>query len=560
MIALQVEPPQGQPFEESLDQGDHVIGRSSRADVVIPDRSLSRQHARLRFQGDRWCIEDLGSRNGTLVNRLRIDRPTALRPGDVVSLGASTVTVRKIGDQEATAAPAPAGFGDMTMFKPASEVLEESSVSQLPVTGAADERMRGYAERLRTLNEVHEALGRSVAVEDLLDLILDRAFEALRPEEGAVFLKSGKGDYECAASRSIRGSGHRCLYSNNLIREVAEKGLAALVLDAEMDDRFNQAASILNAGVRSLVAAPLLDPDGPMGMMVLGSTLNVRRFGEEDMQLLVSLASVAAMRIRNLRLAEESAERKRLESEVQLARDIQLALLPAKLPDIGGFALHGGNLPSRGVSGDLFKVVERVPGEECFVFLADVSGKGIAASLLTASLEAMVASQIELGASPDAACALVSRLLFERTPPEKYATGFLGVLDPSTGGFRYANAGHNSGLVIRSDGSTEWLEATGMPLGILPIGDYTVDEVELLPGDTIVLYTDGITEAENPDEEEFGEERLEAVCGRNHTLALEELSEVLWSELNTFADGVPFADDRTFVMVRRLGGVDHQAT
>ncbi len=552
MIALHVEPPQGQSFDESLDQGDHVIGRSSRANVVIPDRSLSRQHARLRFEGEGWFIEDLGSRNGTLVNRLRIDRPTALRPGDVVSLGASSVTVRKIGEQEAAAPPPSAGFGDMTMFKPASEVLEESSVSHLPATGVTDDRIRGYAERLRTLNEVHEALGRSVAVEDLLDLILDRAFEALRPEEGAIFLKAGDGDYECAASRSNRGAGHRCLYSKNLIREVAEKGLAALVLDAEMDDRFNQAASILNAGVRSLVAAPLLDPDGPMGMMVLGSTLNQRRFGEEDMQLLVSLASVAAMRIRNLRLAEESAERKRLEHEVQLARDIQMALLPAKLPDIAGFALHGGNLPSRGVSGDLYKVVERVPGGDCFLFLADVSGKGIAASLLTASLEALVAGQIEQGAAPDASCGLVSRLLFERTPPEKYATGFLGVLDPSSGVIRYANAGHNPGLVIRSDGSTQWLEPTGMPLGILPVGDYTADEVELRSGDTLVLYTDGLTEAENPDEEEFGEERLESVCARHHTLALEELADVLWSELDTFADGVPFADDRTFVMVRRL--------
>jgi serine phosphatase RsbU (regulator of sigma subunit) len=553
MIALHVEPPQGHPFDESLDQGDFVIGRSSRANVVIPDRSLSRQHARLRYQDEAWVIEDLGSRNGTLVNRLRIDGPTALSPGDVVNLGASVLTVREIGGLAARERPPSAGFGDLTMFRPASEVLEESSVSSLPVTGVTDERIRSYAERLRTLNEVHEALGRSVAVDNLLDLILDKAFDALRPEEGAIFLKSRDGDYECAGSRSNRGSGHRCLYSKNLIREVAEKGLAALVLDAAMDDRFNQAASILNAGVRSLVAAPLLDPDGPLGMIVLGSTLNVRRFSEEDMQLLVSLASVASMRIRNLRLAEESAERKRLEREVQLARDIQMALLPEQLPELANFALHGGNLPSRGVSGDLYKVVERAPGGDCFLFLADVSGKGIAASLLTASLEALVAGQIEQGAEPDASCALVSRLLFERTPPEKYATGFLGVLEPATGVIRYTNAGHNPGLVVRNDGSTGWLEATGMPLGILPVGQYTVGEVALEPGDTLVLYTDGITEAENPDEEEFGEGRLEAVCARNRALGLEELAEVLWDELNDFADGAPFADDRTFVMVRRLG-------
>ncbi len=552
MIALNVEPPKGQAFDEQLDGGSHVIGRSSRADVVIPDRSLSRQHARLRLDNDTWLIEDLGSRNGTLVNRQKIAQPTALRPGDVVGLGASVVTVRRIGDEEASPAPQSGGMGDLTMFKPVSQVLEESSAGTPPIGVQDENRLRGYAERLRTLNEVHEALGRSVALEDLLDLILDRAFDALGPEEGAVFLKNREGGYDCAASRSNRGSHHRCLYSQNLIREVAEKGLAALVLDAEMDDRFNQAASILNAGVRSLVAAPLLDPNGPLGMMVLGSTFTVRQFNEEDMQLLVSLANVAAMRIQNLRLTEEAAERKRLEAEVRLARDIQMALLPQKLPDVEKYELHGGNLPSRGVSGDLFKVVERPPGGDCFVFLADVSGKGIAASLLTASLEALIAGQIELGASTDDSCALVSRLLFDRTPPEKYATGFLGVLDPETGDFRYTNAGHNSGLWIRNNGTTEWLEATGMPLGILPGGDYTTDVIRLDRGDVLVLYTDGITEAENPAEEEFGEERLKDVCFRHRELPLTDLAETLESELEAFAEGVPFADDRTFVMVRRL--------
>jgi len=553
MIGLHVEPPKGQSFDERLDEGLHVIGRSSRADVVIPDRSLSRQHAQLRLEQGAWLIEDLGSRNGTLVNRQRIGQATSLSPGDVVSLGASTVTVRRIGDKEASVAPKSSGFGDMTMFKPAAEVLEDSNIGTPPVDVHDEERLRGYAERLQTLNEVHEALARSVALGDLLDLILDRAFEALRPEEGAVFLKGKESEYDCAASRSQRGADHRCLYSQALIREVAEKGLAALVLDAEMDDRFNQAASILNAGVRSLVAAPLLSPDGPLGMIVLGSTLSVRQFNEEDMQLLVSLASVAAMRIQNLRLTEEAAERKRLEREVRLARDIQMALLPQELPDVEGYVLHGGNLPSRGVSGDLFKVVAREESEECYVFLADVSGKGIAASLLTASLEALIASQIELGAATDSSCGLVSRLLFERTPPEKYATGFLGILDPKTGVVKYTNAGHNPGLVIRNDGTTDWLESSGMPLGILPVGDYSTEEVVLEPGDTVFLYTDGITEAENPEEEEFGEERLEEACVRNRELSLEDMAETLESELEAYADGIPFADDRTFVMVRRLG-------
>lgn len=553
MIALHIEPPTGEAFVKRLDDGTHVIGRSDQADLVIPDRSLSRQHARLIFQDGAWTIEDLGSRNGTLVNRQRIDRPTALQSGDVVALGASTFTVRPDGEVVPAAGGAGRGFGDHTMFKSAAALLQESGAVHLPAGAPVDDRIRSYAERLRTLNEVHEALGRTVAIEDLLDLILDRAFVALQPEEGAIFLRRPDGEYDCVASRSNRGTSHRCLYSTNLIREVAEKGLAALVLDAELDDRFNKAMSIVSSGVRSLVAAPLLDPDGPLGMMVLGSTFTVRRFNEEDMQLLTSLASVAAMRIRNLRLAEEGAERKRLEREVQIAREVQMALLPERLPEVPGWELHGGNSPSRGVSGDLFKVVERTPGGEYAVFLADVSGKGIGAALLTASLEALIAAQIELGTPPDQACGLVSRLLFERTPPEKYATGFLGLLDAGTGALRYASAGHNPGLLVHGDGTTEWLQPTGMPLGLMPVGGYGAVEIMLAAGDTVVLYTDGITEANNPEDEEFGEQRLEAVCVANRQLPPRELAAALDRELEAFAQGVPYADDRTVVIFRKLG-------
>ena len=551
MIALHIEPPNGEAFVKRLDGGTHVIGRSDLADLVIPDRSLSRQHARLNCENGAWTIEDLGSRNGTLVNRQRIDHPMPLRAGDVVALGASTFTVRPGGEAVTASEGAGRGFGEHTMFKSAAALLEESGTIRPPAGAPADDRFRSYAERLRTLNEVHEALSRTVAIEDLLDLILDRAFDALRPEEGAIFLKRPDNEYDCVASRSNRGTSHRCLYSTNLIREVAEKGLAALVLDAEVDDRFNKAMSILGAGVRSLVAAPLLDPDGPLGMMVLGSTFNVRRFNEEDMQLLTSLASVAAMRIRNLRLTEGAAERKRLEREVQIAREVQMALLPEHLPEVPGCELHGGNSPSRGVSGDLFKVVERTPGREYALFLADVSGKGIGAALLTASLEALMAAQIELGTPPEQACGLVSRLLFERTPPEKFATGFLGLFDAGSGVLRYASAGHNPGLLVHGDGTTAWLQATGMPLGLMPVGGYTAAEITLTAGDTVVLYTDGITEANNPEDEEFGEQRLETVCAANRHLPPRELAAALDRELDAFAQGVPYADDRTLVILRK---------
>jgi serine phosphatase RsbU (regulator of sigma subunit) len=550
MITLHVTPSRGIPFEHRVESDQNVIGRSSKADLVIPDRSLSRQHARLFRQDDEWVIEDLGSRNGTQLNKMQISGTSPLKEGDIIGLGASTITVRRIGDASASQASVDS-FGEHTLFKPARDLLESSEV-RTPTAEVADaETLKRYAQRLQMLHEVHQALGRTVALDELLDLILERAFDQLKPEEGAIFLRDDSANYTCAASRSTRGPQHNCLYSRNLIREVGEKGLAALVLDAQMDDRFNQAVSILNAGVRSLVAAPLLTPDAVLGMMVLGSTLSVKQFTEEDMELLTSLASVAAMRIRNVRLGEEAAERKRLEAEVALAREIQVALLPDRLPEVAGYQLHGGNVPSRGVSGDFFKIAERSNGEECVIFIADVSGKGMAAAVLTASVEALAAGPIEAGRTPDEVCRRVSRRLYERTPPEKYATAAMALLDPATGTVRYSSAGHNPGLLIRQDGSTEWLDSTGPPLGLLPESEFESRELTLEPGDTLVWYTDGITEAENPDEEEYGEERFEAVCVSNRDKRLYELEAALNQDLLAFARGVPFADDRTVVMVRR---------
>ena len=146
--------------------------------------------------------------------------------------------------------------------------------------------------------------------------------------------------------------------------------------------------------------------------------------------------------------------------------------------------------------------------------VADVSGKGIAASILTASLEALAAGPIEDGLEPDDICHRLSRLLHRRTPPEKYATAFLAVLEPATGHLRYANAGHNPALLIRASGEVEELGATGMPIGLVAEAAYGRREAELGAGDTLLLYTDGITEALDPDDGEYGLERLTGICLR----------------------------------------------
>jgi serine phosphatase RsbU (regulator of sigma subunit) len=407
------------------------------------------------------------------------------------------------------------------------------------------------------LNEVHRALGRSMALPELLELILDSAWKALGPEEGVIVLRDAPGHYRRATSRRAPGSRAEALLSRTLHEEVIEKRQAALVCDIAADERFGHAASLMMSGIRSLIAAPLFDDQGPLGMIALDSRAHVRSFTADDLELLTSLASVAALRIRNIALVEESAERRRLEEEIKLARAIQVGLLPRELPGLPGWSLHGGSVPSRGVSGDYYLATLRREGDELFGMIVDVSGKGMGAALLTASLEALAASPVQNGMSPGEIAPLVSNLLFRRTPLAKYATALLVSVDiagAANGRLGFTNAGHNPALLVRNDGSVERLGATGPPIGLLAEAKFTQQERTLAPGDLLVLYTDGIVEACDPEDEEFGLERLEAFVVALRKGPLEAIAEGLDQALEKFVRGVPYADDRTLVLLRREAG------
>jgi sigma-B regulation protein RsbU (phosphoserine phosphatase) len=552
MYRLHIVPAHGDPFDQALEGDSLIVGRSSAAELVLADRFLSRKHARLFQANGSWMVEDLGSRNGTLVNGVKIEEPTKLKADDEIRLSGSVIMVRS-GDKRDDKVVTSAAKHDtaQTVFRRASDLI--SRVSSDATGGlTTPEALRRQTERLRLLNDIHRALGQSLELDELLEMILLRAFEQLGPEEGVIILRNKEGGYRRAARRTAAGVDTNYVFSETLITEVAEKGMAALVLDVETDSRFGNAQSILSSGIRSLVAAPFLDAEGSQGMIALNSRYHKRQFDEDDMELLVSLASVAALRIRNVALAEEAAERRRLEEELKLARQIQVALLPSKLPEVEGYELWGGNVPSRGVSGDYFKIEQRSEGSELVFVIADVSGKGIAASLLTASLEALSAGPIEVGQDPAEICTKVGRRLYQRTPPAKYATMILGILDRESGKLRYTNGGHNPALVVRSTGEHEELKPTGMPVGLMPNAQYTQASVELGPGDLLVLYTDGITEAANPEDDEYGIERLAEVCKQHREAKLDDLAAAIEQNLDDFTQGVPYADDRTFVLTRRL--------
>jgi serine phosphatase RsbU (regulator of sigma subunit) len=541
-LRLRIESQKLAPFTYECEGSSIVLGRSSRADLVVPDPYISRLQARLFCESDNWYLEDLGARNPTVLNGVPVTKAVLVSPGDVIQISETRILV------EAPSAPSMDSSG--TLFRPVSALLgHDSSTVDLGPEAA----LRRQTERLRLLHEVHRALAGSISLNELLELILDRAFADLRPEEGVIFLKDEAGEFYRAATRSVPGLSGDSLYSRKLLREVTEKGLAALVMDASKDERFAGSESLVSAGVRSIIAAPLLDPEGCPGMIALNSRIHVRRFSEDDVELLATLASVAAMRIKNLALAEEAAQRRALEKELALARRIQVSLLPDSLPTIPGYELHASNTASRAVSGDFYQIQERANGGECALMVADVSGKGMAASLLMASLEALSADPIEVGRPPEEIFEKLSRRLHARTDPERYATGLLAILTPAEGRVRYANAGHNPAVLLRRSGESARLAATGIPLGLLPSAEYSAEELSLEPGDLLAVYTDGITEAAGPDGEEYGLERLEGLLRRHAAEPLESVAATLEQDMEKFVKGVPFSDDRTLILLRRAG-------
>jgi len=301
------------------------------------------------------------------------------------------------------------------------------------------------------------------------------------------------------------------------------------------------------------------------GLVVLGSKLSEEPYSREDKHLLASVAAQAGIALESIRLGETVAERieaeRKAAQEMEFARQVQSRLFPQKLPAIKCLEYAGTCLPARTVGGDYYDFLELRPGRLALV-VADIAGKGVPAALLMANLQANLRSQYAMAADDlPRLLASVNRLFYENTDVASYATLFFADYDSGTRRLRYANCGHLPGLLLRSGAdtphdapqtaATEWLRTTATVLGLFEDWRCEVGEVELAPGDTLVLYTDGITEAAAADGEEFGEPRLlETLANQRHLPAGELLQGVI-SAVRQFSDGIQ-QDDITMVVARCL--------
>jgi serine phosphatase RsbU (regulator of sigma subunit) len=535
-----------------LDKPVTTIGRSSMNDLPISDKMLSRQHARIVKDDDGGLsVEDLGSRNGTFLNGERLATPQPLKAGDRITLGGVTL---KLESESTTRVRIEAGGADSldnTILKASAELLRAQHQETDPRLPA--EQLSKLIESLRVVNELTIELLRDVSVDELMKFLMDKVFETLMPDRGVVLLRSRvTNELIPAVVRVAEGmSADDIRLSKTLVAQVVEKRNGLILMDTSTGSGVSLADSIRLSGIKSVLAAPLENEGEVVGLIYVDSQVGHRSFEEADLRLLTSLANVAAAKIQNARLMAEAAEKKQMDREFALAREIQQRLLPESPPTIAGYELHGSNTASRQVSGDYFDFRVRAD-KKVYAAIADVCGKGVGPALLMASLQASFHAWADESVPVPEMTGRLSEAISRRTGPDRFITFILVLLDPASGEVEYTNAGHNPGLLLKLDGSLTELASHGLPLALFPGKPYGSSKLTLAPGELLCLYTDGVTEANSPDGTEFGFPRLKEFLGGQVGRAPIEIEEGLLKELEEHAQGEPFADDRTLVMVRRV--------
>jgi phosphoserine phosphatase RsbU/P len=537
-----------------------TIGRSARNDLCIPDPFASRVHAEVRHEGDEYLLQDLGSANGTLYNGSVVESPIHLTRGGRIQIGETEIFFND------TQFPLSSGA---TMITDNSSSVPEATIS-LASTGRttsglleaiedartqSDETSR-VAERsdlLALISKISVALLDTVTLNETLDQIVSMVFQAVPADRSMIMMRDEKNpDLKVAVARLRDRAGEvgEIRISRSVIDEVVTNGKSVLTSDAQADPRF-MGGTVMLQGVRSVLAVPLGVGENVFGIVYADSPLAEGRFTEDHLKVLTTLASVAAIRVQNARLMEQQMERVRLERELQVASEIQQRFQPASAPIVVGYELQGISFPCYEIGGDYYDFIQRDNGK-LIVALGDVSGKGPAAALLMSSLHAAVHAHSDTHNSLAKTIGAVNRYLVDSTPANRFVTLFYAELDPKNGSLAFLNAGHNPPLICHAGGTMEQLAAGGLPLGIMANADFREGKTRLHPGDVLVIYSDGVSEAVNPKGEEFGPTRLYETVSRNLDASAAGIRDRIESALTKFCQGTPAADDITLVICKRL--------
>ena len=521
-----------------------TIGRSRESDIFLPDQWLSRHHAEIRREGAVFVVVDLGSKNGTLLNGDQIASTQRLHNGDVITLGEHILTFSDDSAGEDEGAPE------------GTRIFSARELSDIRTRPSLDpEELARQSRVLGVLQEAMRQLVQHQPLDTLFETILNLLFEAVPAERAAILLLEGEArEPVIKASRARKGQTPPARVSRSIARKVVDDQKSLLMPNLMEDAAFSTQDSILSTGIRSAVCAPLLftsmdgGQDSVIGLVYLDTLMRSRPFTEEDLRVVTALANLAAAKIENVRLLEESLEKRRMEDDMRVAAEIQRGLLPDKAPIVAGYGIVGSNTPSRSVGGDYYDFA--VHDGRLLFALGDVSGKGTGAALLMTVLRAAVRGHWAVG-SVEEAVGRINSTVCQNVTAGKYITFFVGRLDPASGRIRYVNAGHNPPVLVRPNAPPETLTCGGMVLGMFDPIPYQEGEAVIGPGEALLVFSDGVTETWSPEDEEFGDDRLLDVATRHLGRNAQGLHEATLKAVDAFANGRKPADDRTLIIIKR---------
>jgi phosphoserine phosphatase RsbU/P len=526
------------PPERYAFSGELVtIGRSSECSIPIKDRYLSRRHAEIFPAGEQWVLKDLGSANGTFVNGSRVAGIRPLISGDRIRVGDTEIAFHLEHSTDRLQVTS-SGTVSPTMSIPLSEIEKTPEVSGKTL------------DRVRILNALAIDLIEEHSSDELFGFILDRVMEHLKPSRAAIGLlgSNSLSLVDIEIRRRDPQDDRELSISQTLLRDAVEQRRALAFVDVSLDEKLSRAQSIIAQGIRSVLCAPLLIGESVAGILYVDFLFAQRALSEEDLRLVAQIARFAAIKIENSRLRDVVIQKRLMDEELKTAYVVQQSLLPDAPPPIEGFSLAGCNRPSRMVSGDYYDFILRPDGRLYFV-IADVSGKGVTAALLMAGLQASFRIFAKQDPPPGELIERLNDVLRETIPRSKFITLFCGRLDPSTGEIEYANAGHTPPLLLRSDSCQE-LPDGDILLGMMP-SRYGTHRVTLAPGDALILFTDGLSEAEDDTGEEYSSSGVARTLLPLYGRRAGEVALALELAVSEYAGKDHLDDDLTLLVVAR---------
>jgi len=435
-----------------------------------------------------------------------------------------------------------------------AELLFLTALSYQIAVGLNYFKLSEQAERLsleeEKLAEVSQRVSASLDLDELLDVIID-ALRSLIPYDAAGIYLLDKSAQEIQRmvvyGYEISVDQNEILNVGRAAREIVNQKATAVILnDLQAHPPFLNARS----AARSAMAAPILSNKRMIGVFTLESD-EQDVYTRSDLALFEKFTHQVALSIEKAQLYRALLDKKRLEQELSIAREIQLSFLPANPPQLNGFEVAGLNIPSRLVSGDYYDFIRIVDGQWGLV-VGDVSGKGIPSSLIMASFRASLLAEIRNNYAIRTIMAKVNQLLWESTDDHQFVTAFYGVLDERRRILTYCNAGHNPVILIRADGSASRLETGGLILGAFSDSVYWENFVQILPDDLLLLYTDGVTEIYNDEEQEYGVDRLQSLATLNRHRSAKEITLLVKDQILDFAADKTPQDDFTLVVLKAL--------